>query len=33
LWLPSECPLCAAGLPLEDVATPASQQALAADSQ
>ncbi|MGI9068110.1 MAG: hypothetical protein ACR2HX_17120 [Pyrinomonadaceae bacterium] len=22
LWLPSECPLCAAGLPLEDVTAP-----------
>ena len=32
LWLPSECPLCAAGLPLEDVARPAPQEALAADS-
>jgi orotate phosphoribosyltransferase len=22
LWMPAECPLCAKGLPLEDVATP-----------
>lgn len=32
LWLPAECPLCAAGLPLEDVAAPAGR-AIAADSQ
>jgi orotate phosphoribosyltransferase len=24
LWLPAECPLCAAGVPLEDVAAPAA---------
>ena len=24
LWLPADCPLCAAGLPLEDVAAPAA---------
>ena len=27
LWLPANCPLCAAGLPLEDVAQPASPAA------
>jgi orotate phosphoribosyltransferase len=26
LWLPRECPLCAAGQPLEDVAVPAPEQ-------
>ena len=24
LWLPADCPLCASGLPLEDVAAPAA---------
>lgn len=33
LWLHASCPLCAAGLPLEDVTTPASEKALAVDSQ
>jgi orotate phosphoribosyltransferase len=27
MWLPADCPLCAAGQPLEDVATPPNQQA------
>jgi orotate phosphoribosyltransferase len=27
LWLPADCPLCAAGLPLEDVAAPAADRA------
>ncbi len=27
LWLPADCPLCAAGLPLEDVATPVAEPA------
>lgn len=31
MWLPSECPLCEAGLPLENVAAPSPQRALAAD--
>jgi len=26
LWLPAACPLCAAGVPLEDVASPAAEQ-------
>ena len=26
LWLPADCPLCAGGLPLEDLATPVAEQ-------
>lgn len=30
LWLPADCPLCADGVPLEDVAAPAAQRDVAA---
>jgi orotate phosphoribosyltransferase len=33
LWLPADCPLCAGGLPLEDVATTATQPRPASDSR
>ena len=33
LWLPADCPLCAGGLPLEDVAAPAAERGAAADER
>jgi orotate phosphoribosyltransferase len=30
LWLPADCPLCAASMPIEDVAAPAAQRGIAA---
>jgi orotate phosphoribosyltransferase len=33
LWLPGDCPLCAAGLPLEDVVAPATQRGAVASDQ
>lgn len=33
LWLPAACPLCQAGLPLEDVAAPAAYRSAATDKR